>query len=216
MIKNHNKFIVIDQLTNGILCESITPTVAHSVSLGVINTTVKILANSLPWLSSDYEYNFNDMKSHYQLFIKKMTIVPLLQELVNEQYLEFRNLALIRNIAHMRWEVKCKQFLQDKNHDYHNIGILNSFLCNQLDKCDPKNNYYTDAIHEWATIMDVDAFVAYQELKIKTESIGTQYLRNHAIYQKYVRLINKCTEKTEIDRVIQDGQDYLVSGRSLI
>jgi hypothetical protein len=92
---------------------------------------------------------------------------------------------------------------------------MEAYLCNQLDKCDVKNEYYTQAIHEWAAISEVDVKVAYQELKIKTESLGLQYIRNNAIYHRYVFLLNQCKNKEDLTKTIIDGMDHLI-GRSQI
>lgn len=214
MTQINDKIIVIDELTHGILCESVTPTIAYSVSLGFINSSIKILAASLPWFEHTYDHDYNDINVHYEF--RKMEIFPLNIHLIDDEYLRIRQLAVMRNMAHRSWEVKCKQYLQNRNHDYHGMDMLGGFLSSQLDKCDPKNNYYTQAIYEWATISEVSVATAYQELKIKSESIGLQYLRNHAIYQKYVNLINKCTIQSEFKDIILDGKDQLVIGRSLI
>lgn len=214
-MQNHrDRFIVVDRLSNGILCESATPSVAHSVSMGFINSSVKILPNSLPWAHDRYCHDYNSINDHYEF--RKMSIFPLSEELISQDYIKMRKLALARNTAHQSWEVKCKQFLHNKNHDYHGLSLLSGYLYNELDKCDPRNNNYTPAIHEWATISEVPVDVAYQELKIKSQSIGLQYLRNHAIYHKYVILINKCQEKSQFQKIIDSGLDLLVVGRSLI
>lgn len=210
----NDKIIVLDELTHGILCESVSPSVAHSVSLGFINSSIRILPTSLSWLESNYNHDFNNSGIHYEF--KKMNISLLNHDLINDEYLRIRQLAVMRNFAHQAWEVKCKQYLQNRNHDYHGMNMLGGFLCSQLDKCLPENNYYTQSIHEWAIISDISVDMAYQELKIKSESIGLQYLRNYAIYQKYVILINKCNTKSEFTDTVIQGQNHLIIGRSLI
>jgi hypothetical protein len=210
----NDKIIVIDELTHGILCESISISIAHSVSLGFINSSVKILASSLPWLENNYNYNYNDIGQHYEF--KKMKILPLKENLINDEYLNIKRLAILRNSYHRSWETKCKQHLQNRNHDYHGLSMLGGYLNIQLEQCKPQLNFYTSAIHEWAIISEVPVATAYQELRIKSDTIGIQYLQNHAIYQKYVNLLNKCLHKTELEDVILEGLDLLSVGRSLI
>jgi UDP-glucose 4-epimerase len=53
-----DKIIVIDNLSEGVLCECTSPSIAQSVSLGFINSSIKILPSSIPWLEKNYYYNF--------------------------------------------------------------------------------------------------------------------------------------------------------------
>jgi hypothetical protein len=209
----NDKIIVIDNLSEGVLCECISPSIAQSVSLGFINSSIKILPSSIPWLEKDYYYNFNDSSSYFQF--RTMKILKLSDHLITEEFIAMRFLAQIRNSFHAAWETKCKQFLYNRNHDYFNLPLMEAYLCNQLDKCDVNNEYYTQAIHEWAAISEVDVKVAYQELKIKTESLGLQYIRNNAIYHRYVFLLNQCKNKEDLTKTIIDGMDHLI-GRSQI
>jgi hypothetical protein len=204
----NDKYIVVDMETEGVLCESITPSIAQAVSLGFINSTIKVLPLSFSKFKEMYEnYNFNQLDifyTHQNMQVKEMN-----PNIVTDKWISSKKLAHLRNNFHTAWEARCKQFLQNRNHDFHTLGVLDGYLWNQIEKCDPLNDYYTQAIHEWASISDVPPDTAYQELKIRAESIALQYIRNHAVYQRYVHLINKERTEKEMRKVFRNGMEHL-------
>lgn len=204
----NDKFIIVDMETDGILCESTTPSIAQSVSLGFMNSTIKMLPMSFSRFAEEYgKYNFNQLENFYTH--QNMKVEKMNPALVTDKWINAKKLAHLRNNFHTAWEARCKQFLQNRNHDFHTLGVFDGYLWNQIEKCDPKNNYYTQAIQEWASISDILPDVAYQELKIRAESIALQYIRNHAVYQRYVQLINKERTEKEMLKVFADGSDHL-------
>jgi hypothetical protein len=203
-----DKYIVVDMETEGILCESITPSIAQAVSLGFINSTIKVLPMSYSVFKERYgHYDFNQHKVYYTH--QNMQVNIMNPNIVDDKWVDSKQLAHTRNNFHTAWEARCKQFLQNRNHDFHTLGVLDGYLWNQIEKCDPPNNHYTQAIQEWASISEISAAAAYQELKMRSESIALQYIRNHAVYQKYVHLINKEKTEKEMMIVFNRGMEHL-------
>ena len=194
--------------TEGVLCESTTPSIAQAVSLGFINSTIKVLPLSFSKFKETYgHYNFNQLDTFYTH--QNMQVKEMNPNIVTDKWISTKKLAHLRNNFHSAWEARCKQFLQNRNHDFHTLGVFDGYLWNQIEKCDPTNNYYTQAIQEWASISDVCPDTAYQELKMRAESIALQYIRNHAVYQRYVQLINKETTEKALRGVFSKGMEHL-------
>lgn len=203
-----DKYIVVDMETEGILCESITPSIAQAVSLGFMNSTIKVLPGSFPRFAELYEkYSFNQSDTYYTH--QNMQVKEMNPNIVNDKWIASKKLAHLRNNFHTAWEARCKQFLQNRNHDFHTLGVFDGYLWNQIEKCNPTVGYYTQAIHEWASISETLPETAFQELKMKSESIALQYIRNHAVYQRYVYLINKEKTEKEMRRVFASGMEHL-------
>lgn len=203
-----DKYIVVDMETEGVLCESITPSIAQAVSLGFINSTIKVLPGSFSKFAELYEnYDFNQFDTYYTH--QNMQVKEMSPSIIDDKWVASKKLAYLRNNFHTAWEARCKQFLQNRNHDFHTLGVFDGYLWNQIEKCDPDNNYYTQAIHEWASISETLPGTAFQELKMRAESIALQYIRNHAVYQRYVYLINKEKTEKEMKRVFALGMEHL-------
>ena len=102
-------------------------------------------------------------------------------------------------------------YLLNRNVDYPHTAEFEGFLWRELDRCDPASNFYTQAIVEWATLSGIDVATAYQELKLKAESRGLQYIRNHAIHQKFVFLLNQETTREGLQSVLAQGLSSLIN-----
>jgi len=203
------RVIVVDGNTFGIMCESVSYSVAHSVSLGFINASVRILPANLSWLESKYNKNYNDKLTHYQFF--RGDVFNMSPSLITDEWLSLRNLAFLRNRFQMIWETRCNQYLLNRSYEYAHLDKLDGYLWRELEKCNPDTNFYTQAIIEWATLSGIDPTSAYQELKLKADSRGLQYLRNHAIHQRFVNLINQETTVEKLQEVLIEGVKQLIN-----
>lgn len=201
------KIIVVDNNTNGVLCECTSHSIAHSVSSGFINSSVKILPSNLPWRHEEYNKDFKE--SHYQFIVGD--IFEMNPSLITEKWLNLKSLAGRRSDFHLAWETRCKMYLLNRNVEYPHTAEFEGFLWRELDRCDPASNFYTQAIVEWASLSDVDVATAYQELKLKAESRGLQYIRNHAIHQKFVFLLNQETTREGLQSVLTMGLSSLIN-----
>ena len=209
----NQKVIVVDNHTNGIMCECATFSIAHSVSSGFINSSIKVLPSNLPWQSEEFNLKFNKIDQHYQFNMGKINIMN--PSLITEEWIDLKNLAILRNTWQLTWETRCNQYLLNRNIEYAHIDQFEGFLWRELDACKPESEFYTQAIIEWASLSDVDPRTAYQELKLKAESRGLQYIRNHAIHQKYVFLLNQEKTKERLLAVLLDGMSHLINRAGL-
>jgi hypothetical protein len=105
--------------------------------------------------------------------------------------------------------------LLNRYNEYAHIEKFEGFLWRELDACRPESGFYTQSIIEWATLSDVSPNTAYQELKLKAESRGLQYIRNHAVHQKYVFLLNQEKTKERLLAVLLDGMSRLINRAGL-
>jgi hypothetical protein len=209
----NQKIIVVDNQTNGIMCECATYSVAHSVSSGFINSCIKVLPSNLPWQREEFNLKFNDINQHYQISMGKIN--DMNPSLINDEWINLKNLAMLRNIWQLLWETRCNQYLLNRNIEYAHIDQFEGFLWRELDACKPELEFYTPAIIEWASLSDVNPRTAYQELKLKAESRGLQYIRNYAIHQKYVFLLNQENTKEGLLEVLLEGMSYLINRAGL-
>lgn len=205
---NH-KIIVIDNHTNGVMCECATYSIAHSVSLGFINSSIKVLPSNLSWQSEEFNKRFNSTELHYQHIAGK--IHDMNPALITEEWIALKNLAILRNTWQLIWETRCNQYLLNRNIEYAHTAEFEGFLWRELDACKPESDFYTQAIIEWATLSEVSPNTAYQELKLKAESKGLQYIRNHAIHQRFVLLLNRENTKEDLLKVLLEGMSYLIN-----
>jgi hypothetical protein len=131
--------------------------------------------------------------------------------LITDKWIKLKDLAIRRCDFQLAWETRCKMYLLNRNVDYPHTAEFEGFLWRELDRCDPASNFYTQPIVEWASLSEVDPATAYQELKLKAESRGLQYIRNHAIHQKFVFLLNQETTQVGLRTVLADGIGYLIN-----
>jgi len=203
------KIIVVDNNTNGILCECTSHSIAHSVSCGFINSSVKILPSNLPWRYEEFNKDLSKRDEHYQYI--NAVLLPMNPILITDKWIKLKDLAIRRCDFQLAWETRCKMYLLNRNVDYPHTAEFEGFLWRELDRCDPASNFYTQPIVEWASLSEVDPATAYQELKLKAESRGLQYIRNHAIHQKFVFLLNQETTQAGLRTVLADGIGYLIN-----
>lgn len=211
----HQKILVVDCDTNGIMCQCATASIGHSVSSGFINSTVKVVPSNLSWQHEEFNKQFNSIEHHYQW--KKDGDPPVVKihdmnpSLITKEWIDLKNLAILRNTWQLIWETRCNQFLLNRYNEYAHIEKFEGFLWRELDACRPESGFYTQSIIEWSALSDVSPNTAYQELKLKAESRGLQHIRNHAIHQKYVFLLNQETTKEGLLKVVCDGIDCLIT-----
>lgn len=193
--------VVVDLLTGGILCRAHSISNAHAVSLGFVNAIPAVLPVSIPWNVTHVNEttDFDDLTQNYQ-YQKNVFIVPLPEHLITHEWIERRKLARARADALWSWEVCCNKYLSERSLDYYFPGMMDAYLAEQLQACDPKTGHYAPAIIEWATISQVEPDIAYQELKLRYEGLGLRLVRNHALYFRYVRIINSI----DIPHMLQD------------
>lgn len=205
MKSNHDPdtHIVVDVLNGGVLCRAHSASNAHAVALGFVNSIPAILPTSIVWNVTQLAEgtDFDDLSQHYQ-YSKNVFVVPLPKHLITEAWIKRRALAKARADALWAWEVCCNKYLAERSFDYYFPGMMDAYLSEQLRACDPATGHYTSAIIEWATISQVAVDTAYQELKLRYESLGLRLIRNHALYYRYVQAINAETDPSKLMHIV--------------
>lgn len=196
MINNNEQVIVYDRDTHAIVCQADTAFLARSLITGMSNGDSALLIgrwgvwNAIThYPANNMTFDFNDINSHYQLIGKDASAVPLRENLITPQWIEKRKSLLLR----LYWIKNLESLVRSmtiKTTEYFGSFNFEGFLMSQLTQSDPVTGYYTSAVKEWAAIQEISDATAFQELTIRSEHYGLTYMRNHAIYLKYLRKIN--------------------------
>lgn len=193
----YNQLILVyDQTTNGIVCSANSDAHASAIVLGMVNGKSMSFGKFFNRKIPEFNFNFNDTRVGYQI-TENYNIVALPTKFATKAWENYRELIALKSYFLGLWEFRIRQQLNRVN-DFYGMSNMMSFLIEQLALCDPKNNYYTSAISEWADIQEIPAAAAYQELKIRQEGYGLIYLRSHALYSKYVRKISMAQDADEV------------------
>jgi hypothetical protein len=211
-------FIIIDRDTHGIICSTDDMFLARSVTSGIPSgDSTKVIGKWGIWnsLINDAKYNrtfdFNDIRLHYQLVSREGVVVTLNEDLVTPEWIEKRKKIILR----LKWIKNFQDLVHSatiKASEYFGLYNFEGFLVSQLNQSNPATGYFTPAIREWAEIQDVSEFDAWQELTIRSNHYGLVYMRNHAIYLKYLRKINQLETADEYLKCCDLAWDELTRG----
>ncbi len=189
-------FIIKDEETGGVLCATTTHTIARAVARGFLNSAVICASSSLSHLRSIYDLDFNDLNQSLKLQSERF-FVPLPASFDTAEWKETRKLALRREKFQAAWEAKCRKALQEKLGIYFNEPLLLSAL-NSVVSTD-------GAVDEWAMINQTSRQGALDEMRFLANSLNRAVLRNAALYDKYVHLINRETSYDAMMKTIEAG-----------
>lgn len=213
--KKTSYHLVVDQETFGILTTSASVAVANAVSKGIVNSSTMtiVLFGTQEKL---FQYNKNtsinltlikqvtraNSATDSNLGLIKDTKNNLLFDIednsqVTEQWMAKRQLANDRQQGIISLETKLERYLS-RVKTFTADDILYATLVDELKKCNVEQSQYSNAVTEWAEIVGIEPFAAYQELSVYVRSVGLSVLRLHALWTKYVDLINNLTTKQEI------------------
>jgi len=187
--------LVFDLGTNAIVCRASSDAHAAAIVLGMVNGGAMAMNKYFKPDNPTYNFDFNDLSVNYQISTKGILNLPI--EFITKEWEDYRKLILFKSYFLDLWEFKFRENLNRVN-DFFGLPNMMPFLTEQLSLCDPRNNYYTNAILEWSEIQEISAAAAYQELKIRQEGYGLVYLRCHALYSKYVRKISTAQDNDEV------------------
>ena len=204
--------LVVDLENQGILCRAPTSSVANAVSLGFINTTTTVLLE-FPW-TKEKSSGVNFDGENWQL-MRRGHFVKMPADLVTEEWLAKKALAMKRRNFQWAWEGRCIQQLR-RAADFHSPGVFESYVMLQLQECDPISEVWPIGILEWASIHQVTPEMAYQDLKLRMDSLGLMYLRNAALHKKIMEDINKGTSEEEMHEALRIGLDAMFLSKSLL
>lgn len=199
-LKYSSPILIIEMGHSSVLCKARSATSATATVKGLFNTTARLLPVEIRQFSHLKNTMWNS--EHYTLEVNG-EISPLADHLITEDYLELKNLSIMRNDFHWLLETRLQEGI-NRIYDYYDSN-LESFLISELANCNIETNYFTDSIHEYASIAEVDVYTVYQELSMRTKTAGLIRLRNKAIYDKYTRIINTATTKDELMKIYADA-----------
>jgi hypothetical protein len=218
-------FLVVDQETFGVITRCPTISIANAVSKGILNSSPMVIFYPYTGISGGINIYRDDISLNYQLVRRGSKIVntgfiasecnvaKIVEETPSKRFFDLveypkeflsqdwyakRWLGNARADAIMILEQRCERYLSRSKHFIGDEMFL-QFLGKELDLCDPKTTTYTPAIQEWADINNRAVDAAYQELKMNYESSNISVMRIHALWNKYVEIINSKTEKSDME-----------------
>lgn len=92
--------------------------------------------------------------------------------------------------------------------------IFIPYMSDEISKCDPEKDQYTNAVAEWAVASGLDVKQAYNECNMITSSANITTMRLHAHWTFFVNQVNKLDFLTDgaVEKVIADAELRLRSG----
>ena len=92
--------------------------------------------------------------------------------------------------------------------------IFIPYMSDEISKCDPEKDQYTNAVAEWAVASGLDVKQAYNECNMITSSANITAMRLHAHWTFFVNQVNKLDFLTDgvVEKVIADAELRLRSG----
>jgi len=204
-----NTVLVKDIDTNAILYVARSLTNANAVNLGIINSLVIVLPTSLEHRRKGLLDGVN-LEDDLQLYQgrKYVSLRPLPLHLLTGQHRARRALAQLRGKYLFSLEVYFSGQL-NRTVDFFDPE-LKSFIGHELLKCKPENEVYSDAIHEYAFISEINVQTAYQELLMGFETAGVIKLRNYALFKKHAMIFNSLHTAEELDLAMKNALDDLL------
>jgi len=192
---------IVEMGYHSILCKARSVASANATAKGMFNTTVRMIPIQLNQFSHIKEIDFDNKCINIDM--SGTGVNELSTHLITPEYLEIKRLARLRSDFLWALEIRLHEGIW-RLHDYFDPK-LEAFLLGELTKCNPETNEYTDALHEYATISEVDVATIYQELDMKTRTAGLIRLRNRALYDKYVRIMNTANTREEMIVILNDA-----------
>lgn len=186
-----NTYIVQDIATFAVLLVAPSRLNANYISRGILNSTAIQYSTAVPWRANIFKgFNLKDdlMQMHKT---KNRHVIPrkMPEDLITPLFLQNRELAKMRSTYLYALEqytlsntVRAEDILDPQ---------MLPFITDQISKCDPSTNTYTDAVKEYAYISNIEVSVAYQEWSMRLETAGLVRLRGQALFDKYAyQIIN--------------------------
>ena len=192
---------IVEMGYHSILCKARSVASANATAKGMFNTTVRMIPVQLTQFAHIKEIDFDNR--YINIDMSGTGVNDLAAHLVTPEYLEIKRLARLRSDFLWALEIRLHEGIW-RLHDFYEPK-LEAFLLGELAKCNPATNEYTDALHEYATISEVDVATIYQELDMKTRTSGLIRLRNRALYDKYVRIMNTASTREELIVILTDA-----------
>jgi hypothetical protein len=214
-IRSEFMYLVTDASnSDAIILATGSATTAKAVALCDRRLRCRGIETWARWIAKEFkEFDFNDMETtyYYNWGGGKRSISVDSPSPVTDEFRAFRKEIKTRHGWHEALSTLCDQImLPVAETPLHNEYA--SSIVDQIHKCDPANNFYTDAICAYATATNCSPSTAYNELNLHMENIAHARLRNLGIYIKYRNLLNSVPATQEAQRAVYNAaQDELVN-----
>jgi hypothetical protein len=218
-------YLIIDQASKGVITYSHSASISNAVSKGIMNSSCMMI--HFPFLVSKHDINryLEDLSLNYKLvkkhdpafsnykfmdsemnvaesteFIqsgKTFDLVPMDQTSLTDEWLEKRRLGNFRVINIRSLEMNCDRYLS-RFKQFSADDMLFPYITEQINLVDTDRNIYPNSIVEWANINSMTPRAAFNELKMKKDSMDISIMRIHALWTKYVEKFNSVSTPKEV------------------
>ena len=230
--KQNNFIMLVDKEQFGVLTTSISPSVINALTTGFDNTEAVLATIKGPdALKALRTYNqnaeqslrlridYNDPLIIEDYEVQHETVGAISNVFGVQPYEKPEGFTLKRKIANRRQHVLLQ--IESKLERYAG-RVVNSpmddifipYMSDEINKCKPNEDQYTDALIEWANASSLDVKQAYNHCKMVTESTNITMMRLHAHWRYFVGVVNKLDFLNEgsAEKVIADAEIRLRSG----
>ena len=154
-------------------------------------------------LPDNHSFRFNDTTVHYQM-VKNFSFKQLPTRYITPEWIELRT-NTINRLKYLGELENISRKVTMTASEYYAAPIFHGLLGTELMKSNPTTNTYASSIQEWAAIQDISVDTAFKELTIMHEQATGTFLRNHALYLKYVRILGQTTGEENMKQVCEDA-----------
>lgn len=197
--------LVVDLENGAVLCRPQSTSTAKSVVKGIQNSSVCTLASSLVWKAREYkDFDFNKDDLVWSVGGKIM-LMP--DHLKTDEFYAKKELAQERSKYIYALEVYFQMYLT-RVVDYYDQGT-EAYIISELDQCNPLANYYTYGIQEYARVLGIHPETAYKEFKLRYDTQMLTRLRNFAMFQKWLDIMNTCYTKEELQEALKNANNEI-------
>lgn len=234
-------FLVVDNDSSGILTNCVSASCANAVSRGILNSSVMVIKFSfmrnnheinryqdnnqlnfklirlydpeelkkklINWKGEANNYQYQESKNPAVAF----DIVPLDQKHLTEDWLNKRKICNLRSRHLRNLETMCERYVA-RTKTFFSDEIFLQYLATQLPLVQQNKDQYPESIKEWAETRSMSNGAAYNELKMMYESSGIVIMRAHAIWHKYVDLINSLETEEDLKSIYARIETELIHG----
>lgn len=197
--------LVVDLENGAVLCRPQSTSTARGVIKGIQNTSVCTLASSLTWKAREYkgfDFNKDDL-----VWSVGGNIKPMPDHLKTDDFYAKKQLAQERAKYIYALEVYFQMYLT-RVVDFYDQAT-ETYIISELDQCNPLANYYTYGIQEYARVLDIHPETAYKEFKLRYDTQMLARMRNLAMFQKHLDLMNQCTTKEQLQDALKNANNEI-------
>jgi len=157
------------------------------------------------------EDDFNNFDMFYTVNFRNKIgyIEPLSTDVVTSELRTMKKEIKIRIEYHSILINKVKGLI---NLSAEHFGLIDfgDTIVYEIQKCNPEDNYYSDAIKNYALGSETSNQAAYDELKAHIDNISHQRMRSMGLYIKYRNMLNQSpASPKEQQKVIDTALDAL-------